>query len=91
MPREIKHLYDEHLFETYVEGHRCILVYKQHQDVLTVIHTGVPSAVGGRGIAAELTATALEYVKSNKLKVVPQCSYTAAYINKHPEFKTLLA
>lgn len=91
MPLTIQHRVDEKIFESVVEGHRCIVVYTLHNQVMTITHTGVPSAVGGRGIAAEITAFVLKYAKNKGLKVVPQCSYTAAYIHKHPEFTTLLA
>lgn len=77
-------------FSTVVDGHRCVIDYLLKDGVMTITHTGVPDAVGGRGIAAELTQFALESVRKSGLKVVPVCSYTAAYVRRHPEFADIL-
>jgi uncharacterized protein len=76
-------------FETTVDGHDCEIDYRLSDKVMTITHTGVPSAVGGRGIAAELTRFALETARANGWKVVPACSYAAAYMQRHPEFDDL--
>jgi predicted GNAT family acetyltransferase len=52
---------------------------------MTITHTRVPAAIGGRGIAAELTKAALSTARSHDWSVIPQCSYAAAYIAKHPQ------
>jgi len=36
-------------FEATVEGHLCVADYQLRGDVLWMTHTGVPTAVGGRG------------------------------------------
>lgn len=91
MTRTVHHLPDLQRFEIKEDGHTCVLNYHTQAAIMTVTHTGVPSAVGGRGIAADLTAAALDYAKNHHLSVVPQCSYTAAYFRKHPEHNALLA
>jgi predicted GNAT family acetyltransferase len=53
-------------------------------------HTGVPKPLRGRGIAAELVRAALEHARSRGLKVRPDCSYTEAYMRRHPETLDLL-
>jgi predicted GNAT family acetyltransferase len=57
---------------------------------MTVTHTGVPNALGGRGLAAEITKFALDHARAQGWKVIPQCSYVAAFINKHPEYTALV-
>jgi predicted GNAT family acetyltransferase len=57
---------------------------------MTLWHTEVPPALRGRGIAGELAKTALEYARDQKLKVDVICPLVAGYIEKNPEFKTLL-
>ncbi|MCQ9615679.1 N-acetyltransferase [Paenalcaligenes niemegkensis] len=91
MSRTVHHNVDQQRFEILEDNVTCVLDYRLSNNVLTVTHTGVPQVVGGRGVAADLTAAALEYVKNHNLKVIPQCSYTAAYINRHPEHKNLVA
>ena len=87
----VHHDASRHRFETSVDGHGCELDYRLAGDVMTITHTGVPSAVGGRGIAAEMTRVALETARSNGWRVIPACSYAAAYMRRHPEFESLRA
>ena len=58
---------------------------------LVITHTVVPLAIGGRGIAGDLVKHALDFARSEGLKVLPQCSYAADYIRKHPEYADLAA
>jgi predicted GNAT family acetyltransferase len=55
-----------------------------------VTYTGVPNALGGRGLAAEITKFALDHARAQGWTVIPQCSYVAAYIKKHPEYTALV-
>ena len=45
----------------------------------------------GRGIAAALVQRALGWAREQGLKVIPQCSFVASYIQGHPESWDLLA
>jgi predicted GNAT family acetyltransferase len=87
----VRHYPERHRFETTVDGHDCEIDYRLANGVMTITHTGVPTAVGNRGIAAELTRFALETARTTGWKVVPACSYAAAYLRKHTEFQDLLA
>jgi uncharacterized protein len=58
---------------------------------MTLWHTEVPPALRGRGIAGELAKNALEYARDQKLKVDVICPLVAGYIEKNPEYKTLLS
>ncbi|MCD9086871.1 GNAT family N-acetyltransferase [Stenotrophomonas sp. SY1] len=89
-PASIQHNPAEHCFETTVDGHRAVLDYELENGVMVITHTGVPQAIGGRGIAAELTRAALEHARSNGLKVVPACAYAAAFMQRHGEYTALL-
>ena len=72
-------------FSTEVDGERAVLDYTIAGDVMTITHTGVPQAIGGRGIAAELMRAALDTAQKAGWKVLPACSYAAAYVAKHPD------
>jgi len=78
-------------FETTVDGQLCVADYQRRGDVVWMTHTGVPGAVGGRGIAAALVRAALEWAEGNGYKVEPACSYVEAYMRRHPETQKLLA
>jgi len=78
-------------FETYVDGKVAFVAYRLTNTAISLDHTEVPPALEGRGLAARLTKTALEYAQSQHLKVIPRCSYVANYIQKHPEYEELVA
>jgi predicted GNAT family acetyltransferase len=78
-------------FEANVEGLLCEACYRLVGSVMWLHHTGVPQALAGRGIAAQLVETALVHAREQGLKVEPSCSYVAAYIRRHPEHLPLLA
>jgi predicted GNAT family acetyltransferase len=50
---------------------------------MTITHTRVPPAIGGRGVAAELMRAALAVAKEKGWSINPACSYAAAYMRKH--------
>jgi predicted GNAT family acetyltransferase len=91
MSLEIQHDPLAPRFEAIVDGHRCVLDYRIGGSTMTITHTGVPSEVGGRGIAADLTRAALDMARMKGWKVVPACSYAEAYLRRHPEYADLLA
>ena len=77
-------------FSTRLEGHEAELVYRRDPGRLLIDHTGVPEAIGGRGVAGELVRAALDYARVEGLRVVPRCSYSAEYIRRHPEYADLV-
>ena len=78
-------------FETTVDGQLCVADYQLRGNVLWMTHTGVPPAVGGRGIAAELVRVALEWAQAQGYTVEPSCSYVEVYMRRHPQTLKLLA
>jgi len=54
-------------------------------------HTFVPPELRGRGLAEHLVRAALAHARLQKLRVVPVCPYVAAFIERHREFRDLLA
>jgi hypothetical protein len=91
MTPDVRHNESQHRFETTVEGHLCTCDYQLRGQVLWLHHTGVPAAVGGRGIAAELVRATLAWADDQGYRVQPACSYVAAYMQRHPETRKLLA
>ena len=78
-------------FEATVDGQLCVCDYQLRGDVMWMTHTGVPPAVGGRGIAAELVRVALDWAAQKGFKVEPSCSYVDVYMRRHPETQALRA
>ena len=77
-------------FELTIDGHTALVAYTMEPGRITFLHTEVPEALGGRGIAGQLAKHALEHARAQSLAVVPQCSYMAAYIRKNPEYQDLV-
>jgi predicted GNAT family acetyltransferase len=80
-----------HRFEMIVERHAAVATYAIEDDTITFIHTVVPEALRGRGIARALVEFALASVRERGLKVIPLCEVFDAYMRKHVETHDLLA
>ncbi len=90
MTRAITHNAAQHRFEWLEDGVLCVLEYTLLASVMTITYTGVPQAVGGRGIAAELTQFALNTARAEGWKVHPVCSYAVAYVRRHSQYQELV-
>lgn len=78
-------------FELDAEGETVVAYYRLGDGVITFHHTETPAHLQGRGLASQLVREVLQQVRAQKLKVVPRCSFVAAYMARHPEFNDLLA
>jgi predicted GNAT family acetyltransferase len=78
-------------FETTVDGHKAYVTFKREPGRIIFLHTSVPRALEGRGIAGKLAEHALEQARANRLAVVPLCPYVRSYIDRHPEYQDLVA
>jgi predicted GNAT family acetyltransferase len=87
----VTHNVARHRFEATVDGHVCTADYQLRGNVMWMTHTGVPQAVGGRGVAAELVRVALEWAAAQGHSVEPACSYVEVYMRRHPQTQKLLA
>lgn len=91
MPEQIVHRPDRQRFESEVEGQLCVLEYRLDDGVASMNSVRVPEAVGGRGIAGALTRFALDHARKEGWTVVPNCPYVRAWIERHPEYRDLVA
>lgn len=71
-------------------GEPAVITYRQQGDAIVIEHTYVPTALRGKGIAAELTHDVLLEARRLGWKIVPDCSYVETYIQRHAEFIDLL-
>ena len=81
---------DKGRFEMAVEGHLSIVEYKQVDDKIYVLHTEVPKELEGKGVASALTEQVFTYIEQSRMKLVPYCPYTVAYLKRHPDWKRIL-
>jgi predicted GNAT family acetyltransferase len=80
----VTHEQSAHRFTVEAEGQLAVLDYTITGSVMTITHTGVPQAIRGRGIAAELMRAALRAAGAAGWTVNPACSYAAAYMRRNP-------
>jgi predicted GNAT family acetyltransferase len=78
------------VFRAELDGERAELAYIEAPGRITFIHTEVPPAFQGKGIAGRLAKAGLEYARARGLRVVPKCPFVKAYIEKHTEFQSLV-
>jgi len=77
-------------FEAVVDGRRCEADYRLVGTVMHLVHTGVPAALQGRGLAAVLVHAALAHARAQGWQVRPVCSYVRTYMRRHPDTQDLL-
>ncbi|MEN1727891.1 MAG: GNAT family N-acetyltransferase [Pseudomonadota bacterium] len=73
------------------DGERCVLDFSLEDAVMNVRSVRVPKAVGGRGIAGNLTRHALDWARAQSLTVIPTCPYVARWIEKNSDYQNLIA
>src|SRR5262245_14687424 len=88
---EIQNNESAHRFEALVDGHVAFVQYR-YSDTGQIVftHAEVPSALAGRGIGSKLARVALEYARERALRVVSTCPFITSYVDKHPEYQSLL-
>ena len=89
-PSAIRHDTATSRFEMEIGNATALIEYVRAGGRVTFIHTFVPPELRGKGLAEQMVRTALDWARSEKLKVVPQCSYTARFIERHAEYADLL-
>ncbi len=77
-------------YEFDVDGKIAKIEYIRTTDKIFLTHTEVPTTLEGKGIGSALVKAVLEDVKKKDLILVPLCPFVAAYIKRHPEWKTLV-
>ena len=87
---KIIHNEAEKRFEVWIEGYLSKLEYIKDGRNFVIAHVGVHPELRGQGLAGKITQVALEYAGANSLRVIPMCSYAAAYIRRNPQYAILM-
>jgi predicted GNAT family acetyltransferase len=91
LPEDVSQNTEDNRFELDINGAVAAAYYKLAPGVITFTHTEVPAELNGRGIGSKLIKGALDAVRAQGLKVVAECPFVRAYIEKHAEYAGLLA
>jgi predicted GNAT family acetyltransferase len=78
-------------FELEEAGLVAFANYQRRGSVLVIPHVEAPPALRGTGAAGRLMAGVLALVRERGEKIVPTCSYAAAYMRQHKDQQDLLA
>jgi len=87
---EIRHNQANNRFEAGERGSAGFLAYTLAGKEMALTHTEVRLELEGRGIGTALVKTALDFAREQQLGVIPQCSFVAAYIQRHQQYLDLL-
>lgn len=77
---------DRQRYEASLDGEYAYIEYRWHENELVLMHTFVPEALRGRGIADKLAHHVLEYVKAENLRARIYCTFLRTYLKRNPEY-----
>ncbi len=66
------------------------LQYTVAGHVLALLHSEIPEALRGSGIASTLAQTALDWAREHHMKVDVVCPFVAAFLETHREYSDLI-
>ena len=78
-------LHDEAGHRFYISlpsGHEALLLYRREGSSLEFYHTYVPEQSRGKGLAEKVVEAGFRYAKEKGYKVIPTCSYVAAFVSR---------
>ncbi|MCB0163043.1 MAG: N-acetyltransferase [Anaerolineae bacterium] len=87
---EVRNNTEDSQYEINVNGYLAKIEYVLRNDRIIFVHTEVPDQLEGQGIASKMARYALEDVKAKGYKVVPRCPFVRGYIERHPEYQSLV-
>jgi uncharacterized protein len=76
---------DENRLVVEADGQVAELIYRREGNHLVLVHTGVPAALGGRGIGGRLVEAAVEKAAAEGLVVEAWCPFARTWLRTHPE------
>lgn len=83
-------------YELPVEGETVFARYRRSQDeqgrgIVSILHVEAPVSLRGSGASGRLMQGIMDLARAKNEKLVPLCSYAAAWMKRHPENSDLLA
>lgn len=79
-------------FEFQVDGQIAFIEFiLSNENIMFLTHTEVPVELEGKGVGSAIVSKALEYIKEKEYTLAPLCPFVAAYVKRHPDWKSILA
>lgn len=79
-----------HQFEMQTPEGLALIAYELDVNTMLILHTEVPEAEEGKGIASDLAKFALNYARKNDMKVKNYCRFVQVFLQRHPEYQDLI-
>lgn len=73
-------------FEYDVDGRIVFANYRRDGDTVLIPHVEAPPSLRGTGAADRLMRGIMELARRDGLRIVPICSYAAAWMRRHREY-----
>jgi predicted GNAT family acetyltransferase len=77
-------------FEIELDGGKAYLAYQFYKKDIAFMHTTIPKALEGKGIASALAKEAFSYAEKHNKLVMIYCPFVAKFIQTHSEYKKLI-
>ncbi len=90
MSADVKNNAARKRYELTVGDATAIVTYDLRDDHIVFQHTEVPESLSGQGIGSALARGALDDARANGLKVLPECTFIAGYLKRHPEYQDIV-
>lgn len=78
-------------YELEVDGETVFGDYRRQGDVLAITHVEAPHALRGTGAAGRFMQGLMDTARAEGFKVRPVCGYAVAWIQRHPDYRDLVA
>ena len=65
--------------------------YTNNLSTIIIDHTGVNEIHKGKGVGGQLVKAAVEWARSNNIKIIPVCTFAQAVFEKKQEYADVLA
>lgn len=80
---EVQHQPERQRFVLVVDGVEALLEYRMlAADVIDFVHTYVPAALRGKGLASRLVGAGVAHARARGWRVIGTCSYVAAWLER---------
>ena len=89
---DIQHDPSRRRFSLDVTGGTAELAYRRLDErTVDLVHTEVPEAAAGHGIAGKLAKAAFDWARQNGTRLVVTCPFVTKWLERHPEEKDLVS
>lgn len=83
MPEQVIDNPDKSRFELDIGGKIAFATYRREGSILYIPHVESPPSLRGSGAAGRLMQGIIEFARAQDLRIVPTCSYAAAWMRRH--------